>query len=287
LIVGGSATCYLIPPFFVLKGKEFNLTWFDGLPLTWIFTLSENGWTTNSIGMQWIEHFQKHTGTRTFGGKRLLILDNHSSHTTPDFRAFCEEHNIILLWMPPHSSHILQPMDVGCFAPLKVAFSKQNQALIQRKIYHVTKNDFIVSIHSAIDSLTVSNIEAGFRGSGLQPFDPEVVVSRLDPLPQEVEDTPPYSQGSWQPRTPCNTTEVGHQATLIQKRVARHKSSSPAPIIDALTQLSKGAQRMSSEAALLQAQVLQLQQANNALQLRKSRKRKALHVNHALLVSEA
>jgi hypothetical protein len=43
VVVGGSATGYLIPSFFVLKGKEFNLTWFDGLPLTWIFTLSENG----------------------------------------------------------------------------------------------------------------------------------------------------------------------------------------------------------------------------------------------------
>jgi len=286
LIQGASAKSFLVPPFFVFKGKEYNLAWFADLPSTWTFTLSDNGWTTNKIGIQWIEHFEKHTRARTVGSKRLLVLDNHGSHTTPEFRDFCEEHNIILLWMPPHSSHLLQPMDVGCFGPLKQAFSKQNQSLIRKQIFHVTKLDFIASIHAAINtSLTANNIQAGFRDAGLFPLNPDAVLSRLDPLPQD--DTPPCSQGSWQPRTPCNTTEVGQQATLIQQRFQKHQNSSPAPIYKALNQLSKGAQVMAATTKLLQSQILDLRQANKVLQVRRTKKRKALQSYHAISISEA
>jgi hypothetical protein len=143
LIQGACTDGSLIPPFIIMKGKEFNQAWFyQGLPSTWTFSVSTNGWTTNQIGLQWIQHFKKHTRAKTTGSKRLLILDNHDSHTTLEFRTFCEDKNIVLLWMPPRSSHLLQPLDVGCFGPLKTAFSKQNQNLIRNHIFHVKKWTF-------------------------------------------------------------------------------------------------------------------------------------------------
>jgi hypothetical protein len=87
--------------------------------------------------------------------------------------------------MPPHSSHLLQPLDVGCFSPLKTAFSKQNQDLIRNHVFHVTKVDFITAFKQAfLASFTQANVEAGFRGSGLHPFDPEAVLFHLDPVPR-------------------------------------------------------------------------------------------------------
>jgi hypothetical protein len=125
---GACADGSLIPPFIIIKGKEFNQTWFfQGLPSTWTFSVSGNGWTTEKVGLQWIHHFERHTRSKSIGSKRLLVLDNHGSHTTPEFRSFCEDNGIILLWMPLHPSHLLQPLDVGCFGPLKTAFSKQYQ----------------------------------------------------------------------------------------------------------------------------------------------------------------
>jgi hypothetical protein len=116
LIQGACTDGSLIPPFIIMKGKELNQAWsYHGFPLTWAFSVSTNGWTTNQIGLQWIQHFEKHTRAKTIGSKRLLILDNHDSHTTPELRTFCEDSNIILLWMSSHSSHFLQPLDVGCF----------------------------------------------------------------------------------------------------------------------------------------------------------------------------
>lgn len=285
LIQGACADGTLIPPFLILKGKEFNQAWFQGLPLSWIIAVSSNGWTTNQLGLQWIQHFEKHTRSKTIGSKRLLILDNHESHISLEFRSFCEEHSIILLWMPPHSSHLLQPLDVGCFGPLKTAFSKQNQALIRNHIFHVRKEDFLASFHAAfLASFSQSNIQAGFKGAGLHPFDPEAVLSQLDPILRSP--SPLLSQGSWHAKTPSTTLEVNKQATLIKRRLERHQSSSPTPIYEAIGQLAKGAQLMAASAALMQSQIVTLQQANEAMHVRRKRKRKVLQSDQALSVGE-
>ena len=288
LIQGACADGSLIPPFIILKGKEFNQTWFyQGLPSSWTLSVSPNGWTSNQIGHQWIQHFERHTRSKTIGSKRLLVLDNHESHITPEFRTFCEDKEIILLWMPPHSSHLLQPLDVGCFGPLKTAFSKQNQDMIRNHIFHVTKEDFLATFHTAfLASFTQSNIKAGFRGSGLHPFDPEAVLSHMDPVLRSPSPSLPLSQESWYTKTPSNTQEVDKQTTLIKKRLERHQSSSPTPIYEALSQLAKGAQIMATSAALMQSQVIALQQANKAMHIRRKRKRKAIQSDHALSVGE-
>ena len=75
--------------------------------------------------------------------------------------------------MPPHSSHILQPLDVGCFGPLKAAYVGQINNLIRVHKTHVSKEDFLATFYTAFQAaMTKSNIQGGFRGVGLVPFDP-------------------------------------------------------------------------------------------------------------------
>jgi hypothetical protein len=183
--------------------------------------------------------------------------------------------------MPPHSSHLLQPMDVGCFSPLKTAFSKQNQDLIRNHIFHVKKQDFLATFQTAFQaSITKDNIQGGFRGSGLHPFNPEAVLSKLDPIFRSP--SPLVSHLSWQARTPSNTVEVGKQATLIKQRLKRHQSSSPTPIHEAISQLAKGAEIMATSAALMQSQLSTLQKMNKEMHIRRKRKRKAFKSDKAL-----
>jgi hypothetical protein len=37
------------------------------------------GWMTNEKDLEWVEHFNEHTRSRTKGVYRLLILDGHES----------------------------------------------------------------------------------------------------------------------------------------------------------------------------------------------------------------
>jgi len=61
--------------------------------------------------------------------------------------------------MPAHSSHILQPLDMGCFSPLKIAYGRQVEKLIRNRINHITKIEFLLAFRDAFNaSITKSNI---------------------------------------------------------------------------------------------------------------------------------
>jgi hypothetical protein len=85
--------------------------------------------------------------------------------------------------MPSHASHLLQPLDIGCFSPLKTAYSKQIEHLVKNCIHYITKVEFLLAFKTAFDkAFTLSNIQGAFRGSGIFPFNPEAVLSQLSPI---------------------------------------------------------------------------------------------------------
>ena len=95
---------------------------------------------------------------------RLLILNGHGSHGTPEFDAFCKEKNIITLCIPAHSSHLLQPLDVGgCFSLLKSAYRRLVVDGARVGINHVDKSEFLsIYTHARTETLSASNIRNGF-----------------------------------------------------------------------------------------------------------------------------
>jgi hypothetical protein len=110
-----------------------------------------------------------------------LILDGHKSHHSTKFELHCQQNNIITLYIPLHSSHLLQPLDVSYFGPLKQAYSRQVEDLIRMYINHVSKLEFLYGFRKAFfTSIIERNIQGGFIGSGLMPYDPERVLSKLD-----------------------------------------------------------------------------------------------------------
>jgi hypothetical protein len=131
----------------IFEGKVNISTWYSHiLPRDWVIAVSEKGWTNDSLGLLWLTNvFEKHTKHRTRGVYRLFILDGHGSHATPEFDLFCTEHNIITLCMPPHSSHLLQPLDVSCFATLKRSYGRQIELLMRDGVNHIDKPDFLTA----------------------------------------------------------------------------------------------------------------------------------------------
>jgi hypothetical protein len=242
------------------------------------------------LAIDWIRHFEEFTSPRKLGVYRLLVLDGHESHHSDEFEEYCKEHNIITLCMPPHSSHILQPLDVGCFGPLKKSYGRQIEHLMRQQCTHITKEDFIPVFRAAFsESLTESNIKGGFRGAGLVPFDLERVISALD-LKLKTP-TPPNSRPNtaqpWTSQTPSNPTQATSQSSFIKERVVRHQGSSPTLILDAIDQFSKGTSKVMHQLALLQDEVRDLRKANETLSKRRNRKKSRLQAGGSLNLQEA
>lgn len=141
------------------------------------------------------------------GTHRLLIIDGHESHHSLDFQHLCAKENIITLYMPPRSSHLLQPLDVGCFSPLKRAYGSKISELARQSITYVTKMDFLAAFKSAFSkAFTKDNICGSFRGAGLVPLDPDAVILRLDVRLRTP--TPPAPDSACESQTPRNAYEL-------------------------------------------------------------------------------
>jgi hypothetical protein len=89
----------------------------------------------------------------------MLIIDGYESYNSAEFTQYCKDYKIIPVCMPLHLSHLLQPLDVGCFAPLKKAYGDEVNELMRNWINHVTKQEFLLCFKAAYKkAITPSNI---------------------------------------------------------------------------------------------------------------------------------
>ena len=78
---------FSLPPCVIFKGKVYIEGWLDNhLPPGSRIEVSDNGWTTDEIGLRWLENlFIPSINRRSKGAWRLLILDGYGSYLTPKF----------------------------------------------------------------------------------------------------------------------------------------------------------------------------------------------------------
>lgn len=110
----------------------------------------------------------------------LLVQDGHVSHVSIDAIEFARANNIHLLCLPSHTTHILQPLDVGVFKSFKSNFSKSCSNYLAKHPGRVVTPEILSSLvaDAWMPSLTTLNIMSGFRKCGLFPLNPSAVDDR-------------------------------------------------------------------------------------------------------------
>ena len=134
-----------------IQGTEPQTTWFPSISVPdWFYTTSENGWTSNNVGLEWLSRVFIPESTPTYGADRLLILDGHGSHVSTEFMWTCYQHRIHCLYLPAHSSHVLQPLDLAPFSVVKSKYRDQRRALSALNDAAPAKKErFILSYYQA------------------------------------------------------------------------------------------------------------------------------------------
>jgi hypothetical protein len=111
----------------------------------------------------------------------MLVLDGHKSHKSARFQEYCIANNIITLCLLPHLSYLTQLLDIRCFSVLKHIYRYQIKFFIKAYINYITKIEFFLVFHVAYNQLiTIENTKTRFRRTSLIPFNPQVVISKLD-----------------------------------------------------------------------------------------------------------
>lgn len=119
IIGAGNARGTQIPPFLVFPGALMRQELLEGCTDGSDGTVSASGWSNTDIFMQYLQdNFIHYVQGLSDDQPILVIHDGHKSHVSPSVIEWAKRHNIILLVLPAHTSHILQPLDVGCYGPL-------------------------------------------------------------------------------------------------------------------------------------------------------------------------
>ena len=121
------------------------------------------------------------------------MLDGHGSHITIDVIEYARSEEIHLLCLPSHTSHILQPLDVGVFKSFKSFFSKACHQYMAKNPGHVITEDILATVVSEAfaQSHTPLNILGGFKKSGIYPFNPgEMSDRQIAPSKALVKPSP-------------------------------------------------------------------------------------------------
>lgn len=120
-----SADGWAMTPFFIAKGEHHLERWYEAstLPDDYRIALSPSGYSSDTLAFEWLQLFHLKTRSRTQKGqKRVLLFDGHGSHLTFEFLEFCERKDILPVCFPPHTTHLVQPLDGKPFLVYKQRF---------------------------------------------------------------------------------------------------------------------------------------------------------------------
>ena len=175
-----SASGYSIPPMVIFDRKHLQLEMTRGEVPGTFYGLSDSGWMNAELFHEWfLSHFLVHAPSCR---PLLLLLDGHSSHYNLSTIRMAADEGVILFCLPPHTTHLLQPLDNGTFSSLKENWMQScHQFYTKNPGKVVTRRNFMEVFQSAwVKGMAMSNVIGCFRATGIYPADRRVVLAQLD-----------------------------------------------------------------------------------------------------------
>ena len=178
----------VLPPMFIFPRVRYHDHFIRGAPNNSIGTSNPSGWINEEKFLLFLDHFIAQTRCSK-DNPVLLIMDNHDSHINLQAIDKAKEMGIVLLTIPPHTSHKLQPLDKTCYGPFKTAINRSFDNWMRSNpgktitIYEIPQ--LVTFAHNL--SFTPGNITSGFSSTGIYPFNSDVFTD-LDFAPSLVTD---------------------------------------------------------------------------------------------------
>jgi len=185
-----------LPPFFIFKGKRFDPALMNGAAAGASCAMSESGWINGEIFKEYLEnHFLQHVNSMNANPSQhvLLIYDGHAAHVSIDTIEWAKKHNVVLFVLPAHTSHLLQPLDVGVFGPFKNYYNSECASFFTKNMGQQIARYELCTLASRayLKSMTPANIQSAFRKSGIFPYAKDVVtIQKLFPCESFRENDP-------------------------------------------------------------------------------------------------
>ncbi|XP_053615028.2 uncharacterized protein LOC128677887 [Plodia interpunctella] len=191
VLVNVSAAGKIAPPMVLYPYKRLPKSLSQTVPPTWGIGCTESGWMNMEAFYEYVANvFYKWLLENKITMPVALFMDGHTSHISLPLSIFCKEKGIILVALFPNSTHILQPLDVGVFRPVKGAWKEiVHEFRVNNNYAKLKRTDFAKEVEKCFEkSLKVETIKNSFRSTGIFPFDVNNInFSKV--IPQETDCT--------------------------------------------------------------------------------------------------
>ena len=177
-LVMQSLPCFIFPR---VRYKDHFIT---GARPGSIGTSTRSGWIYEDAFVKFLEHLVQQTKCSS-DLPLLLILDNLEAHISLKALDIAKTNGIVMLTIPPHTSHRLQPLDKSVYDPFKTYYNRALDGWMRSNpgktasIYQIPGcvNDAFVS------AMTPQNISSGFRSTGIFPYNRDVFTdAEFEPI---------------------------------------------------------------------------------------------------------
>ena len=205
-----SAGGFCIPPMVILDRKTLHPDMTIGeLPGT-IYGLSSKGWIDSELFNMWFNsHFLRYAPPVR---PLLLLMDGHSTHFCPETIRLASEQDVIIFTLPPNTTHLAQPLDKGCFGPFKAEWKKVCHEHLVKEGRVVTRYSFSQLFGQAwMRSMTIKNIMAGFRVTGVYPLDRSKLLGKDEDVSKVIPFNPMISRSPYSKKVRACTSDEANE----------------------------------------------------------------------------
>jgi hypothetical protein len=163
-----------VPPMFIFPRMRMKQSLMDHSPPGSVGTCTKTGWINEEAFEFWFDHFLNSVRPQSMPQPVLLVMDGHSSHTRNlNVLLKARDNNVIMLCLPSHCTHRLQPLDVSFFKSLNshyddFAVRKWLRDHPGRKVNEEQISELFSMAY--VKAATVDMALSGFRKTGIAPF---------------------------------------------------------------------------------------------------------------------
>ena len=169
--------------------------WYTQLDGNTRVLMSYSGYINSQLALEYLNHLILHIQAGPDARPRVLLMDQHGSHVTPEFIIKATEASIHPFPFPGHLTHVLQPLNVGVFQPYKHWHRRAIQDATRRLDIEYTVTSFFRDLAGIREkTMKKGTIQGAFRKSGMWPINWQKALEKMKTYmaPQE-EDIPPIT----------------------------------------------------------------------------------------------
>ena len=182
---------YPVPPMLVIQGHDLMESWFsEYLPEGTKILTSPTGFTSDDIALEYLQHFIDNSDASMKPGAswKLLLMDNHGSHITPEFALLADKYHIRPFTFIPHLTHCMQPLDVKIFQQYK----HYHDVAIQNAMAEFQLDYSLVRFCQDLtwirdNTFKKATILSAFEESGLYPINASKCVAQVRKFVKNTE----------------------------------------------------------------------------------------------------